>query len=439
MTETRLQSILPHPAAPHTLEESGLSKDLLLQLTLKTLHFAGELPGTTLAQRLGVPFSVIEPALDLIKAQHHCEIVGGALLGGASFRYRITDAGRSRAALFLEHNEYVGTAPVPIGQYQEYMRRYRKATPRSATPDRVRQAFCELVLTDRVLDQLGPAINAERSLFIYGPPGNGKSLMTQRIRGLLDGDIAIPHALEVEGQIVRVYDPVLHEELPLPDTTEGIDVGPKLDRRWARCRRPLVIVGGELTLDALDLAYGKDRGYYRAPVQVAANGGVLVIDDFGRQKCSPQELLNRWIGPLETRVDYLVLQSGQRIDVPFQVLVVFATNIRPSELVDEAFLRRIHFKVFAESPSVTDYLRIFERYCQRCEVPFDPILVEDLLQHYYHPRQLPLRGCHPRDLIDQALSMADYQGAPRVLTRELLRSACISYFVDDREPLTEYA
>jgi predicted ATPase with chaperone activity len=424
--------------APQNLEESGLSKDLLIQLSLKTLHFAGELTGTALADRLGVPFSVIEPALDLLKAQHHCEIVGGALLGGASYRYRITDAGRTRAALFLEHNEYVGVAPVPVGQYQEYMRRFRVATPRSATPERVREAFSELVLSDRVLDQLGPAINAQRSMFIYGPPGNGKSLMTQRIRELLDGDIAIPHAIEIEGQVVRVFDPVLHEELPLPDQGEFLDAGPKLDRRWVRCRRPLVIVGGELTLDALDLSYGRNNGYYRAPVQVAANGGVLVIDDFGRQKCSPQELLNRWIGPLETRVDYLVLQSGQRIDVPFQVLVVFATNIRPSELVDEAFLRRIHFKVFAESPTVTDYLRIFERYCARCNVAFDPMLVEDLLQTYYHPRQLPLRGCHPRDLIDQALSMADYLGQPRRLTRDLLHSACLSYFVDDREPLTEY-
>ena len=295
---------------------------------------------------------------------HHCEIVGGALVGSASFRYRITDAGRTRAALFLDQNGYVGVAPVPIVHYQEYMGRFRGATPRTATPDRVREAFSELVLSDRVLDQLGPAINAQRSMFIYGPSGNGKSLMTQRIRELLDGDIAIPYALEIEGQIVRVFDPVLHEELPLADQSDGIDNGPRLDRRWVRCRRPLVTVGGELTLDALDLAYGRNSGFYRAPVQVAANGGVLVIDDFGRQKCSPQELLNRWIGPLETRVDYLVLQSGQRIEVPFQVLVVFATNIRPGELVDEAFLRRIHFKIFAESPTVTDYLHIFERYCE---------------------------------------------------------------------------
>jgi predicted ATPase with chaperone activity len=438
MPETPTLSLLAHPRAPQTLEQSGLSKDSVVQLALKTLHFAGELTGTALADRLGLPFSATEPALDLLKAMHHCEIVGGSLVGSASFRYRITDAGRLRAALFLDQNGYVGIAPVPIGQYQEYMVRYRAATPRTATPDRVREAFSELVLSDRVLDQLGPAINAQRSIFIYGPSGNGKSLMTQRLRELLDGDIAIPHALEIEGQIVRVFDPGLHDELPLTDQGAGIDNGPRLDRRWVRCRRPLVTVGGELTLDALDLAYGRSSGFYRAPVQVAANGGVLVIDDFGRQKCSPQELLNRWIGPLETRVDYLVLQSGQRIAVPFQVLVVFATNIRPGELVDEAFLRRIHFKIFAESPTVTDYLHIFERYCEACGIEFDPALVEDVLQSYYHPRQLPLRGCHPRDLIDQALSMADYLGRPRRLTRELLRAACFTYFVDDREPLTEY-
>jgi predicted ATPase with chaperone activity len=438
MPDTDTRRLLPHPSAPRTLEEAGLSKELLVQLVLKTLHFAGELTGTALADRLGLPFSVVEPALDLLKAMHHCEIAGGSLVGSASFRFRITDAGRVRAALFLDQNGYVGVAPVPIAQYQDYMRRFRAATPRTATPDRVRAAFGELVLSDRVLDQLGPALNAQHSIFIYGPSGNGKSLMTQRIRQLLDGDIAIPYALDIEGEIVRVFDPVLHDELPVEGQSDSLDHGPRLDRRFVRCRRPLVTVGGELTLDALDLAYGKNSGFYRAPVQVAANGGVLVIDDFGRQKCSPQELLNRWIGPLETRVDYLVLQSGQRIEVPFQVLVVFATNIRPGELVDEAFLRRIHFKIFAESPTVTDYLHIFERYCETSGIDFDPALVEDVLQSYYHPRQLPLRGCHPRDLIDQALSMADYLGYPRALTRELLRAACFTYFVDDREPLTEY-
>ncbi len=445
MSEHHTRTLLPDPVAPHSLEDAGLSQDLMIQLVLKLLHASGESAGTGIAARLGVTFPVVEPVLDLLKAQHHCEIVGGALLGGSSYRYRLTEAGRARATACLDQNPYVGIAPVPIAQYQDYMRRFRAATPRSATPDRVREAFEEMVLSNRVLDQLGPAINAQRSLFIYGPPGNGKSLMTQRIRSLLDGAIAIPHAIEVEGQIVRVFDPGLHDELPRQPNPGGVLTGFTLDNavghdeRWVRCHRPLVTVGGELTLDALDLAYGRHGGCYRAPVQMASNGGVLVIDDFGRQKCSPQELLNRWIGPLETRTDYLVLQSGQRIEVPFQVLVVFATNIRPTELVDEAFLRRIHFKVFAENPTVTDYMRIFERYCATCDVPFDPALVEDLLLSYYHPRQLPLRGCHPRDIIDQALSLADYLGQPKLLTPDILHAACQSYFVDDTEPLTEYA
>ncbi|MFN8059250.1 MAG: hypothetical protein U0Q12_08790 [Vicinamibacterales bacterium] len=433
-------TVLPHPQAPHTLDEAGLSLDLVIQLALKSLHFAGELVGATWAARLGLPFSVIEPAVDHLKAQRHCEIVGGALVGGASFRYRITDAGRTRALLFLQHSQYVGVAPVPIAHYQDYMVRHRTHAPRGASRDQIRRAFSKLVLNDRVLDQIGPAVNAGHSLFVYGPPGNGKSVISQQIRELLEGDIAVPHALEVEGQVVRLFDPVVHDELFEDDEDAGgLDAGRGPDRRWVRCRRPLVTVGGELTLEALELTASPGSGYYRAPVQALANGGLLVIDDFGRQRCSPAELLNRWIGPLETRVDYLVLGTGQRFEMPFSVLIAFATNLKPSDLVDEAFLRRIHFKVFAESPSVADFRRIFEVYCRQCDLEFDEVLVEDLLQNYYHPRQIPLRGCHPRDLIDQTLALANYLGQPRRLTRELLHAACASYFVDDREPLTEYA
>ena len=290
----------------------------------------------------------------------------------------------------------------------------------------------------QVYRQLG--ILPPRGIIVYGPPGNGKSVISQQIRELLEGDIAVPHALEVEGQVVRLFDPVVHDELFEDDEDAGgLDAGRGPDRRWVRCRRPLVTVGGELTLEALELTASPGAGYYRAPVQALANGGLLVIDDFGRQRCSPAELLNRWIGPLETRVDYLVLGTGQRFEMPFSVLIAFATNLKPSDLVDEAFLRRIHFKVFAESPSVADFRRIFEVYCRQCDLEFDEVLVEDLLQNYYHPRQIPLRGCHPRDLIDQTLALANYLGQPRRLTRELLHAACASYFVDDREPLTEYA
>ena len=320
------------PAAPRSLEESGLNIDLVTQLTLKTLHLAGTLTGLELATRLGLQFSVIEPSLDELKWQHHVEIVAGSTIGGSAYKYRITDAGRERAALFMEHNHYVGVAPVPLEQYRRYLENFQRTMVNDVSLDRVRAAFSSLVLSDRVLDQLGPAVRAGRSLFVYGPPGNGKTVISQCIRNLLDGEIAVPHALVVEG----VDHPLLRSRQPR---------GPGGGRRWqARPRRstgdtsrtragsaagvPSITVGGELTLDSLELNYSPSMGFYRAPVQAIANGGVLVIDDFGRQHCSARDLLNRWIVPLESRVDFLTLQTGQKFDLPFAVLVVFATNLQ---------------------------------------------------------------------------------------------------------------
>jgi predicted ATPase with chaperone activity len=426
---------LAMPSAPLTMEESGLNLDLLIQLSLKTLYFSGELSGAEVGNRLGLNFSVIQEALDALKVQRHIEISGGSMVGRASYRYRITDAGRTRAALFLESNHYVGIAPVPFDQYKQYMGRFQAAAPRLATRETVKDAFSHLVISQRVLDQLGPAINSGHSMFVYGPPGNGKTVISQAIRKLLHGQIAVPHAIEVEGSIIRLFDPVNHEPIEdgAADEPQGLERGSNDDGRWVRCRRPLVMVGGELTLDALELSYSQSAGFYRAPVQAVANGGVLVIDDFGRQHCSPRDLLNRWIVPLESRVDYLTLQSGQKFELPFVVLVVFATNIKPAELVDEAFLRRIHYKVFAESPTESEFSRIFENYCKDKALPFDHRMVDYLFEHVYHPRRLALRGCHPRDLIDHVLSLAEYRGEPRRVTEDLLDAACATYFIDEQE------
>ncbi len=439
-TITASPEVVPFPAAPHSVEESGISLDLILQLALKSLHFSGELSGTELSRRLGLEFQVIQPALDLLKTQQQISIVGGGFVGGASYRYRITDTGRTRAALFLESSHYVGTAPVPLSQYQAYMHAYRSATPRGATQERVRQAFSHLVISDSVLYQLGPAINAGHSMFVYGPPGNGKTVISQAIHNLLEGDIAIPHALEIEGHIVRLFDPVNHEVVGTEDDSQSsFSTLVADDRRWVRCRRPMVMVGGELTLSALELSYNATTGFYRAPVQAIANGGVLVIDDFGRQQCSPRELLNRWIVPLESRVDFLTLQSGQKFELPFMTMIVFATNIRPAELVDEAFLRRIQYKIFAESPTVEDFKTIFATCCRDLGATAEPGLVEHVLVDYYRPRNIPLRGCHPRDLIKQALSLASYLDRPAHLTPDLLEAACNSYFVNDRAESVVYA
>lgn len=428
--------IVAAPAAPQTVEESGLSLDLIQQLLLKTLHFSGELRGTELARRLGLNFSVLEPALLFLKNERQVEVAGGSIVGQASYRYRITDAGRTRAALFLETNQYVGVAPVPFAQYSRYMRAFLAAAPQTATRDRVREAFSHLVISQKVLDQLGPAINAGHSMFVYGPPGNGKTVISQAVRRLMKGDIMIPHAIEVEGAIIRFFDPVNHEPVPVADEGDDEDslqlAGLGVDRRWVRCRRPMVMVGGELTLQSLELSYNATSGFYHAPVQAIANGGVLVIDDFGRQQCSPRDLLNRWIVPLESRVDFLTLQSGQKFELPFMVLVIFATNINPADLVDEAFLRRIHYKICAESPTVAEFSLIFEKYCAERGLAFDRACVDHLVRTVYEPRNIALRGCQPRDLIEHALSLADYLGQPRQVTPDLLEAACAAYFVDEQ-------
>jgi hypothetical protein len=432
MTTATIERHVEIPA-PKTVEESGLGVDVIVQLVVKTLHFAGELTGVAIADRLGLTFNVVEPAIDRIKTQRVCEIVGGTALGPPSYRYRITQLGREHAGTYLDRNMYHGFAPVPMEHYKRYMKQFGAHGPLKASRDQVKNAYSHLVLSDRVLDQVGPAINAGHSLFVYGPPGNGKTVIAQGIRNLMPGDQWIPYSLEVDGSIIQVFDPVNHEVLTMPERAAGLDSAIAYDARWIHCRRPAIMVGGELTLDHLELTYNPTAGFYRAPVQLLANGGVLVIDDFGRQQCSPQALLNRWITPLESRMDFLTLQSGQKVEVPFMVLPVFATNIKPGELVDEAFLRRIQYKVFTESPTKADFAQIFENYCRSQDLDYDPALVDFLVDGPFVTKKVTMRGCQPRDLINQALALAEYREQPRRLTAELLGSACDSYFADEDE------
>ena len=420
-----------HPPAPVSVAATGLSGDLISELLLKQLHRSPDCTSLKLASTLGLEFSVIEAPLEQMRRLHHCEIVGGGMLGGPSYRYRITDAGRRQAHLLLEHSQYSGRAPVPLSQYVEYMEKYRRAVDRKVTPDGVRRAVSHLVLTQQVLHQIGPAVASGESMFVYGPPGNGKTVIAQAIHKLLPGEIAIPHALEVEGQIIRLFDPINHDPLPVANTEDDLASGARIDQRWVRCRRPNVMVGGELGLSSLDLAFSPLTGLCNAPIQLMANGGVLVIDDFGRQHCSPTEMLNRWIVPLESKVDFLTLQSGQKFEVPFMVLVVFATNIHPSKLVDEAFLRRIQYKILTGSPNRAAFKQIFEKVCAENELEYDEQVVDHLIREFIDPHGIKLRGCHPRDLIGRALAHANYMGYPRQLTPELMEIACATYFVTD--------
>jgi predicted ATPase with chaperone activity len=420
------------PRAPLTLEETGLSFETVTDLVLKTLHRWTELSGTEVARRVALHFSIVEPSLELLKTQRHCEIAGGPMIGGPSFRYRLTDLGHAHAAAVLAHNQYTGVAPVSVAQYRTYAQEFRRTVPRAVRSDDVRKAFSHLVVSDSVLEEIGPAVYSGHSIFMYGPPGNGKTVMSSAIRRLLAGTIAIPHALDVNGHTVRFFDPTVHEPVPAREDDPPRDE--EYDRRWIMCRRPIVAVGGELTLDSLALVYNPHSGIYRAPVQMLANGGVLLIDEFGRQRCHPRDLLNWWMVPLESGYETLTLQSGEKIDMPFFPLVIFSTNLKPSELVDEAFLRRIRYKIYAENPTRGDFVRIFRIACDEQGIAFDQSLVERLLDTVYRAQGIEMRGCHPRDLIGQALALASYREEPRRLTAQLLDDACASYFIEDHEP-----
>ncbi len=422
------------PQAPHTLADSGLNPEFVTQLVLKTLEASGELTASELVDQTALMFGVIEPSLDALKAQRLCEISGSAGPSSLLYRYRITSAGHERAVEALARSRYVGPAPVTLDQYREYMARVKTRTQtQRVTPDDVRRVLSHLVLRESVIDQLGAAMNSGRSLFVYGPPGNGKTVVSQALGRLFDDDFWIPHAIEVRGNLIQVYDPVNHQALPVSPEPDGLQNGEVVDRRWVRCRRPVVTVAGELTLEALELSSLSSLGFFRAPLQLVANGGVLVIDDFGRQRCQPAVLLNRWIAPLESGVDHLLLPSGQTLELPFMVLVFFATNLRPVDLLDEAFLRRIHYKVFLPNPTPTELGEIFANCCAEQGLAYDPTLVDYLLEYIYLPRSIVMRSCQPRDLIDHATAMAQYLDEPRVMTRRLLEFACASYFIDEPE------
>jgi hypothetical protein len=293
--------------------------------------------------------------------------------------------------------------------------------------------FQDLIVNRGMFDQIGPAVNSGKSLFLYGAPGNGKTVVAQGIGRALGTDMFIPHAIDVDGQVITMFDPVNHQRSAPVDQGTSVISGAVLDQRWERIRRPVVVVGGELTLEMLDLSFNPIAKFYEAPIQMKAIGGVFVVDDFGRQRIPPRDLLNRWIVPLESRVDFLTLHTGRKFEVPFNVFIVFATNLKPESLADEAFLRRIPYKVLAKNPTMDEYSQIFELNCRKRGLPFDKVMVEYLDRRYYQPRKLQMRACHPRDLVEQVVDICRYQKREPVITCELLDAACGSYFLEESE------
>jgi hypothetical protein len=431
--DVKPQGGLPAPQAPPaTLQETGLHPDTLAQLLLKML-VAGEASGTMLADKLKLPYSVLDSLVQHARVEKLLEVRGASGAGMAGYRYVLTDLGRDRAGQFFDISRYVGPAPVPLAQYNAYVRACMAARP-YVDRDKLSTGFQHLIVNKAMFDKLGPAVNSGKSLFLYGAPGNGKTVLAEGIGRALGDEMHVPYAIDVDGQVITMFDPVNHTLLAGGDSSvASVITTAEHDRRWERIRRPVVVVGGELTLEMLDLTFNPIAKFYEAPIQLKANGGVFVVDDFGRQRIPPRDLLNRWIVPLESRVDFLTLHTGRKFEVPFNVLIVFATNLKPESLADEAFLRRIPYKILAKNPTLDEYCSIFEMNCRRRGLEFDPVMVEYLNRKYYQPRRLERRACHPRDLIEQVVDMCRYQNRKPTITRELLDAACGSYFLEETE------
>jgi len=428
------------PTAPDSLKQAGLSLNFLNDLLMRTLYVQGVMLGLDLARNVCLPFKVIEESLKFLKDEKCVEVQGGDLIGRVSYRFMLTELGRRRAQDSMKQCAYVGPAPVPLEDYVEQT--YRQAvTGISCSPEPLRAAFSHLVLKDEMFSAIGPAIVSGRSVFIYGPPGNGKTSVARAIGEFMNnagGEIYVPYAFLAENSIITVFDSSLHQ---LTDTADAermedneatirrlLNAG-TVDARWVKIRRPVVVTGGELNLEMLDLRFNTESNFYQAPIQVKANGGVFLIDDFGRQLCSPKELLNRWILPLEDRHDFLTLASGKKFEVPFEQLIIFSTNLDPKDLVDDAFLRRIRHKVSIDAPERAIYEKIFNSMAKRLGMSPCPEAIDFLYERYYSQARNP-RASDCRDLLEIVQAICRFRRQPVQLTRELMAEAAASFICE---------
>ncbi|WP_044280904.1 ATPase [Myxococcus stipitatus] len=416
------------PNQPRVLEDTGLTATFVEELVLKALFFAGEMRGMDLASRLQLPTSVVDDTIEGLRRQKYVDIRGGGSsgVGKSTMIYQLTPFVTDVLRQILERNRYNGPAPV---SFQEYVAAVKKQTVRGnrITRSKMQDKFGDLIIRDYIYDGIGPAMNSGRAIFFYGPPGNGKTAICQGMVNCFDGDIFIPHAILIDDFVVKVFDANLHKPVE--------DDGTPYDRRWVRCRRPLVVVGGELTLEMLDLVYSPEVKYYEAPFQMKASNGMLLIDDFGRQKVSPRDLLNRWIVPLESDIDMLTLHTGKKLQVPFDVFAAFSTNLDPSALVDDAFLRRVRYKLEVQRPDEEQFHQIFEIMCRKRGVAYNANAIDYLIDAHYRPHNRPFAACQPRDLLDQVIDMSYYLGQEPRLDPALLDAAVHSYFVRFDRPV----
>ncbi|MFN2297873.1 MAG: ATP-binding protein [Anaerolineales bacterium] len=425
------------PTVITRIEDTGLSALWLQDLALKIFYFRGYLTGFRVAELMALPFTgIVDQILEVLKREKLIEVKSQTGIGDGAYQYAITGQGMVRAREALDRSQYAGSAPVPLADYNAAIRKQARARP-AVNARIMHQCLQMLTLSETTFSRIGPAVNSGTSIFLYGPPGNGKTTMARLIGDLiLQEEMYIPSALDVEGHVVKLYDSVNHKVISEDDASSSQSTGSvlksssKRDPRWVRIRRPFIMVGGELTLAGLDLVYNDVQKYYEAPFQVKANGGILLIDDFGRQQVRPRDLLNRWIVPLENRIDYLTLHTGQKIEIPFDVMVVFSTNLPPKDLVDEAFLRRLRHKIEVVDPTFDEYREIFKRVADNKGVVYNEQALAYLIQEYYIKTSRKPRASHPRDICDQILDISRYMGTDPSMTKDLIDRASLSYFVD---------
>lgn len=412
------------PPEPQTFAEAGISSASVEELICKFLLARGEASIRDISEQVCLPFNMVDEIVVRLKAEQVLGYIDQAAMN--DYICRLTEMGRDRAQRYSDMCSYFGSAPV---NFDDYVKSVTAQTinDQNPTQEDLERAFSDLLIDPQLMVKLGPAVNSGKGMFLFGYPGNGKTSIAERITAAFGPYVWMPRAIAMDRDIVRLFDPMNHEEAPMEDGNSFLS-NASFDKRWVRIKRPTIVVGGELTMEHLEIQYNSQTGISEAPVQMKSNTGLLLIDDFGRQRMSVDELLNRWIVPLEKRYDFLNTSNGKKIRVPFDQLVVFSTNLEPKDLVDDAFLRRIPYKIEVENPSIENFVKLFEIMCKIYKFQWRPELVKYLIETHYLPTNRPFRNCHPRDLLLQVVNYCKYLKLDRELSRESIDFACENYF-----------